>query len=284
MMRIGLILLNLDRDGARLAHMTCELARLGFAFERFSAVQGLAVPDWMRERFFDAQGHATNTLKPGEIGVYASHLSIHRALLERTDLDGFLVMEDDLKLDEDLPNVLDAIARLKVSFDVLKLSNPPKAPCLDHGSLCAGRSLVTYARVPNNLGAYVITKSGAAKTIASRGHVRFAIDEDMRRPWDWELETFGVVPPPVRANVFEASSIDAMGDRQLGRESAWQKLSRRRWDGPSGLIRQVRWQIRHLGASGYAVALLLTLRHSLAKRFKARFATGGVLMPGKRLV
>lgn len=287
-MRIGLTLINLDRDTARLAHMAGQLEEQGLAFERFPAVYGTAVPEWLKPWFFDAGGRVTPTLKPGEIGVYASHISLHRALLDREDIDALLVMEDDLELAPDFADVITALEAMPVDWDIIKLSNPPKAPYLDHGDIAPGRALATYSRVPNNLGAYVISRAGAIKTTRFRGQRIWAIDEDMRRPWDWELETLGIVPPPARANIFETSSIDAMGARALGKESALQKLGRRRWGGPAAWFRQIRWQIRHLGLAGYLGAIVRTGLKSLLKRITPAGARGqdwlNLRVPGRRRV
>jgi glycosyl transferase family 25 len=264
-MQIGLALINLDRDEARLAHMRAEFARVGIEVERFPAILGLAVPDWLRPRFLRPDGQPNSSLKPGEIGVYASHLSLHRQLLERSDLDALVIMEDDLRLSDDLPRVLADLSRLAVPFDVIRLSNPAKAPVITHGAVGEGRQLVTYSRVPNNMGCYLISRAGAGKTTAFRGPVRFAIDEEMGRPWDWGLETFGVLPAPVEANIFEHSSIDQLGARALGRESWWDKLQRRNLGSPGAWLRQMRWQVSHLGASGYAKCLVLTALRSARK-------------------
>lgn len=271
-MRIGVALINLDKDRDRLAHMTRQFETAGVSFERFPAIYGLAVPERLKPWFFDAAGQPTPSLKPGEIGVYASHLALQMRLLERADIDALVVFEDDCEIAPDFAQVLQALALRGDEFDIVRLSNPSKAPYLDHGSISAGRHLVTYARVPNNMGCYLITRSGARKTTEFQTLRRYAIDEDFRRPWEIALETRGVLPPPVRANIFEASSIDAMGDRALGRESYLAKLKRRHWPSPSGLLRQIRWQIAHLGPAGYARAILLGVAWSIAKRLSPRLA------------
>lgn len=271
-MRIGVAVINLDKDHDRLAHMTQQFERAGVHFERFSAVCGFAVPDALRHCFFDVAGQPTPSLKPGEVGVYASHLALQHQLLERGDIDALVIFEDDCEIAPDFGALLSALSARKADFDILRLSNPSKAAWLDQGTLCPGRHLVTYARVPNNMGCYLITREGARKTTAFQGIRRFAIDEDFRRPWEMELETRGVLPPPVRANIFETSSIDAMGDRALGRESFLAKLKRRHWPSPAGLIRQWRWQIAHLGTGGYARAILLGALFSIAKRLSPRLA------------
>jgi glycosyl transferase family 25 len=277
-MRIGIALINLDRDGLRLDHMRDELGRAGLAFERFPAILGLAVPDELRALFLDASGVPLSRLKPGEIGVYASHLALHRQLLARSDLDALVVMEDDLEVSPDLGAVLAGLAALEEPVDIVRLSNPAKEPALDHGEVTPGRSLVTYWRVPNNMGCYLITKSGAAKTTAMPAP-RFAIDEDMRRPWEIGLETFGVLPAPVRANIFDRSSIDAMGDRGLGRESTLEKLRRRHRPTLAQIAAYWRWQIARFGAAGTIRALAGSAVTSLLKR--ARGNSAPPRLPGR---
>jgi hypothetical protein len=284
-MRIGIALINLAKDRDRLAHMTQQFAAAGIGFERFEAVYGLAVPEALRPWFFDAKGQPTPHLKPGEIGVYASHLALHRQLLDHADLDALVVFEDDCAIAPDFADVLKALASGGKAFEIVRLSNPTKAAYVDHGTLVAGRHLVTYARVPNNMGSYLITRDGARMTTASPTLRRFAIDEDFRRPWELGLETLGVLPPPVRANIFETSSIDAMGARALGRESFLEKLRRRHWPGPPELIRQWRWQSAHLGRGGYARAIMLGALWSAAKRLSpglAKRVASHFAMPERR--
>ena len=247
--------------------MRAELSNAGLAFERFPAVLGVAVPDWLKSRFFEADGTPVQCLKPGEIGVYASHLVLHRHLLERDDLDALVIMEDDLRIAPDFANIVTSIAQISEDFDIIRLSNPAKAPFITHGYVGDCRHLVTYSRVPNNMGCYLISKSGAKKTTRHIGVSRFAIDEDMRRPWRWGLETFGVLPAPVDANIFEKSSIDALGKRALGAESTWQKLRRRQIGSPKDWLAQIRWQIRHLGARNYLSCLYFRVSRSILTYF-----------------
>lgn len=249
--------------------MTSELGRLGLAFERFPAVLGAGVPDWLRPWFLDAQGRIASRLKPGEVGVYASHIALHRRLLEDERFDWLLVMEDDCEIAADLPALLETLARSDIAFDIVKLSNPSKAAFLDHGAIIPGRALVTYQRVPNNLGAYLISRAGAEKTTRFRGLRRYAIDEDMRRDWDWGLRTYGILPAPLRANIFEQSSIDDLGDRRLGRESFFDKFRRRRIGTPAQWVRQFSWQAERFGFFGYLKAVLALAHRSIAKRFFA---------------
>src|SRR5262245_39356645 len=90
------VVINLERDKARLAAVAAEFARHGMAFERFAAAEGLAVPAGLRNYFFDVEGRPAPTLTKGEIGCYASHLSLWQRVACGQYPDATLICEDDI--------------------------------------------------------------------------------------------------------------------------------------------------------------------------------------------
>ena len=260
------IVINLASDSDRLGHMEQQLTELGLPFRRFEAIRGLAVPPELRERFVDTQGRPHSNLKPGEIGVYASHLSIMQGLLASDD-DCLIVMEDDLHISERLPAFIAHIKDLPPDWDIVRLSNPSKSAYVAQADLGAAGELISYLRVPNNMGCYLISKNGASKILAGLKIAIHAIDEDLRRPWDFSLITYGMSPPPVDANVLATSSIDAIGERNLARETGIQKLLRRRRIGPAGLRRKMAWQIQTLGVGAWLECLARSALYRAARRF-----------------
>lgn len=260
------IVINLASDSDRLGHMEQQLTELGLPFRRFGAIRGLAVPPELRERFVDTQGCPHSNLKPGEIGVYASHLSIMQGLLASDD-DCLIVMEDDLHISERLPAFIAHIKDLPPDWDIVRLSNPSKSAYVAQADLGAAGELISYLRVPNNMGCYLISKNGASKILAGLKIAIHAIDEDLRRPWDFSLITYGMSPPPVDANVLATSSIDAIGERNLARETGIQKLLRRRRIGPAGLRRKMAWQIQTLGVGAWLECLARSALYRAARRF-----------------
>jgi glycosyl transferase family 25 len=197
-----IVVINLDRDFARLAHMRTQLDRLGLTFERFAALQGEALPARLRGYF-----SGCTSLSPGEIGCYASHLAIWRRIAEGDIAAPVLVLEDDVGLPDNLPFVLSALAgALPARWDIVRLSNPTKRMTRTVAAL-GGYELVRYSHVPTSTGAYLINASGARKLLASRGR-RVPLDHDLRRVWAWNLGTFGIAPAPIKADVLGASSID----------------------------------------------------------------------------
>lgn len=252
-MKLAAYLINLDEDADRLAWMAGELGRAGIAFTRVPAVRGDAVPESVA-RHFPKPGEPTG-LRRGEIGCYASHLAIHQMFLADPGLDAALVLEDDLEAGPTLAPLLAALDRLPPGWDLVRLSNPAKAPALKVTEIVSGAELVKYLRVPNNTGAYLISRAGAAKMAVFDGVKRWPIDEDMRRPWDRDLATYGVLPPPVRSNIFDTSSIERMASRGLQKETALAKFRRRRRLTPVQWLRRLRWQAGFLGVGGWLTLL-----------------------------
>lgn len=269
------ILINLDRDADRLAHMAGELGRVGLAFERLPAVLGLAMADWQKPYFLNEAGAVASRLKPGEIGCYASHLLAARRIVDGA-LPAALVLEDDCALPGDLADLLAALTdNLPADWDIVRLSNPPKSPWQSLAPMPGGRDLVRYSRVPNNTGAQLLSRRGAAKLLAA-GLRSLPIDEHLRRPWLLGLATYGVVPAPIRSNIFQ-STIDALGDRGLSRESRLAKLARRHIGGPAQWRAEFAWQRAHLGAAGYAEALARSLAASAMRKIGANEAAARLL-------
>lgn len=268
-----IFLINLDRDPDRLAFMAKALEKLGLGFTRVPAVLGLAMPEWVKPYFLDGDGAIASKLRVGEVGCYASHLVVARRMVDE-GIPAALVFEDDLELPEDFTGLIAETLRVApAGWDIIRLSNPPKAPFVPVADLPGGRDLALYARVPNNTGASLLSLSGARKLLRP-GLRDLQIDEHLRRPWDLGMETYGIVPAPIRSNIFDISTIDAMDQRSLGRESLMKKLARRHIAGPGMALKHFNWQIAQLGAIGWLGATFRGLADSLARKLGGTKKTG----------
>lgn len=262
-MRLQARVINLDRDTARMARMAARLDALGIAFERFAAVDGRNLPDWLVPLLPPPPERLARPLTPGEIGCYASHLELARRCLEG-DADAMLVMEDDQGIADDLPELLAACDRLPAGWHLVRLSGQPRQAWLDLGALTGGRHLARYLRAPIGTGAYLVSRAGCARLLAMGAAARGAVDEDMRAVWRHGLDTYGIVPPPFDHNAFGASSIDAAAPR------AQQPKRRLAGMAPvralSEAARRLAWQVRHMGLRGWAACLAATAAAALAVR------------------
>lgn len=223
-----IIVINLDRDEERMTHMRRELERAGVAYERFSALRGDELPPDLA-RYFPVEVN----LSPGEIGCYASHLAIMQRVADGALPSPMLVLEDDVALPHDIARTIERLlAALPASWDIVRLSYPSKRVMQNVAPLGAA-DLVRYTHVPVSTGAYLISREGARKFLARRPR-DLPIDQDLRRVWAWRLTTYGVSPPPIRADALGGSSIDAIASRNAdaqrksderrlrrGREALW---------------------------------------------------------------
>jgi glycosyl transferase family 25 len=218
-MKYSVVVINLDSDVERMAHMRGQLERLGLDYQRFSALRGAKLP-----MPFGGYFESGASLTAGEVGCYASHLAICH-LLVTGEIEGpALVLEDDVGLPDHLPLLLNVILRsLPRTWDIVRLSNPTKRFTRPISPLGGDYELVRYVRVPPSTGAYLLNRSGAVKFLEPVART-LPVDQDLCRVWRWDMDTFGVAPAPITPDVLNGSSIDAMVSG--GRPSRHQDLKR----------------------------------------------------------
>jgi glycosyl transferase, family 25 len=195
------IVINLDAARDRWHAMQRQFAAAGLEPTRLEGVAGHALQPREIARLYSrarnrAQYH--RELRPGEIGCYASHLGAWQQFIAGSHAH-LAVFEDDIEIEPSIGSVLDAIARLRGDWDMVKLIGRPDrekvASCVP---LPDGRQLATYLRVPSRTAAYVISRRGARKLLARRPPFGRPIDIDLRHWWECDLSVLGVLPYPVR--------------------------------------------------------------------------------------
>lgn len=224
-MAFAVVVINLDRDVERLAHMKLELSALSLDFVRFPAIEGAKLPAALLGYFESAEARLT----PGEIGCYASHLEICRRVVAGELLSPLLVLEDDVELSQHLPLVLDRlIETLPAGWDIVRLAHPSKRAQLQVAELSPAFDLVRYSHVPTSTGAYLLSRSGAVRFLR-RARRLLPVDQDLRRVWRWRLRTYGVAPPPVRRDCLGSSSIDALAPGVRASAARGRRMRQERW-------------------------------------------------------
>lgn len=265
------IVINLDADGARLAHMQKELGRVRIAFERFAAVRGDDLPAKLRPYFVEGEGAPRRILSAGEVGCYASHLAVCQRIAAGEIAAPVLVLEDDVCLADDFVAAIEAVLRaLPAEWDLVRLSNDAKHACLTIAEV-GPRKLVRYSNVPGSAGAILWNRSGARKFLRQCART-LPVDQDLRLVWAWDLDTYGVVPAPALRDRYGASRIDAMAP------AGWRNDARR-----TRLVRGARTRAslqRHLhGLKAFGVKrwiaaemfnLMAPLRNGVWKDIRAR--------------
>jgi|SRR5581483_318673 len=213
------VLINLDRDTERLKTVSAEFARCGVEFERFSAIDGLAVPPASRHHFFDPDGLPAPALTKGEIGCYASHLAVWQSIAEGRHPGPTLICEDDIRLPENFVEIVSAaLSRAPEGWDVIRLSSATWRTVWPVCKVADGYQLVCYSKTPVRLGAYLLSPQGAHKLLRPALRNR-PVDHDLARPWELDLDQYGVYPPPVYQPTDNDSSIDAAEKRHHARRA-----------------------------------------------------------------
>jgi glycosyl transferase, family 25 len=193
------VVINLQDAASRWFAVSRAFERAGIDACRQEAVCGAELNATARAALCPAalnrrQYH--RTLSPGEIGCYASHMSVWRQLLQSGE-SALAVFEDDIEVTGPLAHVLDSIDQLPQPGDIVKLIGRSVEKVADRVPLCRGCDLIAYRRVPSLTGGYVITRRGAEKLL--RRHPPFGrpVDVDMRHWWECGLVVLGVQPYPL---------------------------------------------------------------------------------------
>lgn len=203
---LPLFYINRDCDHIRRRNIEREIARYGFCGVRVSGVDGSLLPKDLHSYF-----SASTRLTPGEIGCYASHLRVAK-LIVKHELSFAVVLEDDALLASDFQATLaELLRRLPKGWDLAHLSGIPSRvvkPVLglqDH-------QIVRYSRVPSGTVGYLLSLEGARKLLAPMVR-HWPFDTDIRQPWKFNLDVFGIVPPIVGHDDEVPSAILSYGHR-----------------------------------------------------------------------
>jgi glycosyl transferase family 25 len=249
-MLLPVFLINLEHSPDRLAFMQAEADRIGLKFERVPAIYRTAVPDDLREQFLAPDGSPVGPLSPGEVGCYASHLTVLQRVL-REGLRCALVLEDDARLTTLLMDVARAaVTAAPEGWDLIHLSAVVNRPVYALADLPGGCHLVRYMRPPRGTAGYIISRSGAAKVLAPTPRKR-PIDVDLKLAYERNLDVLGVYPPPVIwGNHLPSAIWSTSGDA----------LQKRKRPSARETLRGHLYVARKLGLSAYLQCRLASLR------------------------
>lgn len=197
-----IFVVNMKHHADRREAAAAQLARVGLTPTFFEAVNGREMPasDAALQDVPGRLRRAAKPLMPGEMGCYLSHWRIFEKMVAE-DVPMALVLEDDLVIADELPAVLDALARDGLPpFDLIKLAISETGLSRSFDAivdLTAESKLVRHHNVCNSTVAYVITKAGAQRFLEYGMPIRYPIDVAMNRSWRHGLNILGVRPWPV---------------------------------------------------------------------------------------
>jgi glycosyl transferase family 25 len=213
MINFQVYLINLDEDVSRAEFMRNQLNICNIRYKRMSALKGTTLPEWLKPYFLDTSGNIASRLTQAEVGCYASHLAIMQEV-SQSNLPT-LVLEDDVRICPDFPNLLSEIAASPLEYEMIRLSCiKKKRKAFTVAEFSGGYKAVRFIRVPINTGAYIVSPTGASKFLKWKLRRTVPIDHDLQIVWENKLNMLGISPEPITANIFE-STIDAIETRKV---------------------------------------------------------------------
>lgn len=191
--------INMDSATERMAHMDTELARVQITYIRQAGVQGMKLPH-PNEHFSDWSYKYLHGRRwaPRELGCYLSHIQCLRNFLQ-TDARYALILEDDVKLDDDIKAILERAMEHAADWNMLRLSS------VNHGKWWPVRKMGSHSLAvcltrEKGAGGYLVDRKAAACMVRKLLPMRLAWDIAFDLEWLLGFKTLGVYPLPVQQN------------------------------------------------------------------------------------
>ena len=208
---VRIIVINLDEDTGRRERIEWRMRELGLGWERLAAVHGSRL-DASHEALVDRGAHAARGLRfsPGEIGCWLSHRMAQQMIAEGAD-EMALILEDDLRIQDDLPKVLDRLERGAAGkFDVIRLHRYKlQRKYVPVRELDANRTIGFVRPADSGAQAYVMSREAARTLIERVPRMVHLADHTLYQHWTHGLEVCSVDPPVVLHDDRGRSSIGA---------------------------------------------------------------------------
>ncbi len=186
---------NLDRAPERWTKVSAGLAREGLTPKRFAAIDAskgehLAVSRYDEQATLARRGLP---LRPAELGCFASHVLLWRQIIESGE--AAVIMEDDLRIDPGLAEVLALLPALAARYPMIRLSalQRKRQPRVI-ADLGQGYQLVRHNKGPGGTQAYFLTPEGARRLLADTKVWFEPVDDHMDAYWRHGVAAVAVTP------------------------------------------------------------------------------------------
>ena len=120
---IPIFVINLERESKKRVRITSQLEKLGLSFTLVKAIEGKSLSEKEIDGVYSSQNAIQifkRELSLGEIGCALSHLSVYRKMVEN-EISIALILEDDVTLCSELPDILSHVDLLPEECDALLL-------------------------------------------------------------------------------------------------------------------------------------------------------------------
>jgi glycosyl transferase family 25 len=220
-----------------MAHMRTQLEVAGLPYYRLAATDARTLSATERDRWYSQELNRRRyhkLLAPGEIACYISHIRSWEHLLA-SDWSHAVILEDDVELAPHFRSVVDRIAALPESWDVIKLGAGSPKPVIRRVPLPTGESLCAYSKVPNCTHAQAISRQGARKLLGFARPFGRPVDLDLQHPWEADLTIYGLEPfsahasATIQSEIWKITARDARSRDRFrflanGAEFTWNRL------------------------------------------------------------
>lgn len=200
--------INLDRAPDRLARISAQLQRLSLPFTRLSAVDARAfTPEQQRQLDEDSYRRKHGmTPVPGELGCYLSHVAVMRAFWA-SPAQFALVLEDDVRLHDSLPAVLQGLMRQPARWDMAKLSAVHSGTPLRYTAVAPGHELAVMLSRCTGSSAYLVNRRAAQRYLRGLLPMSLPYDHVFDQGWRFGIKVRLVTPTPCGHDDQVASTI-----------------------------------------------------------------------------
>ncbi len=120
-----------------------------------------------------------------------------------------LILEDDLRVADDLADVLDWLPDILAERDFVRLAGHFAVPSRDLQPAPGGRRLVRLSKGPWNTLAYAISPRGAQRLLDSCGVIAWPVDQALDRFFEHGIIPYAVLPYPITVDPAHDSLLDA---------------------------------------------------------------------------
>ena len=191
--RTDIKVISLDAAHARRVAMAERLTRAGLDWTFFNAHRSLEGGLVYDER--DAWIAKGRPLVPQELGCYSSHYGAWTDFLAGTSQQ-LLVLEDDVDGDWRYVKQLLPLDLAASGIHLMRLYGKYPARCQFRGSL-GNMRIFQFTGILEGGQAYMLTRHGAERLVASCRRVRRPIDDAMDSGWLHGIHSFGLLPYPL---------------------------------------------------------------------------------------
>ena len=207
-MTIPIILINLEHDTARYAAMKSQFDRLKLPWSHIKACCGAELPHDVTQQLIAAEPSTRMRRKITlpELGCAISHARSWE-IAAQSDSPYSCIMEDDLILSEDLPDLLASVDTLPSDTELIKMVGSPRK-CLRLDKTQIGMRKLCFLSKENALaGAYIITRKAAQKALRNIFPISEPLDHPLFRFWENGLNCYHILPYPVKQGT-QSSNIE----------------------------------------------------------------------------